>query len=84
VSETRSRSKKLLEVRVEFREYREKKVPSTWDMALLKDFTSRPVLRVVGHEPTGTQGDDSRGGSQASRSIAFQSSVELGRLDQVG
>jgi hypothetical protein len=53
-------------------------------MALLEDFTSRPFLRVVGHEPTGTQGDDSRGRSQAGRSIAFQSSVELGGLDQVG
>lgn len=53
-------------------------------MALLEDLIPRPLLRVVGHEPTGTQGDDSRRGSQFGGGIAFQSSVELGRLDQIG
>jgi hypothetical protein len=84
VSETESRSKKLLEVSAVFcMEERTRIVPSTGNVALLEDFISRPLLGVVGHEPTGAQGDDSRRGGQAGGSIAFQSSVELCRLDQV-
>jgi hypothetical protein len=84
VSETESRSKKLPGVSaVLCMEERTRIVPSTGNMTLLEDFISRPLLGIVRHEPTGTQGDDSRRGSQAGRSVAFQSGVELCRLDQV-
>jgi hypothetical protein len=84
VSETESRSKKLLEVSAVFWiEERERTIPSTGNVTLLEDFVSRPLLGVIWHEPTGAQGDDSRRGSQAGRSVAFQSGVELCRLDQV-
>lgn len=84
MSATMSRSKKLLRSVLRMRDKMWSEVPSTRNMTLLEDLISRPLLGVVGHEPAGTQGDDSRRGSQLSGGVAFQSSIELGRLDQIG